>query len=145
MVIVSLLQIEIVFGFPAISVVLSAAILTCIDHVFVAVVVTSNAVPLLGVISSILIQACPGAVPIKSISLQVNVLVCIASEKVNKNFPVKSVVDALCPPAKSIVISGLVVSQVHEIGQKYPQSVFPVRYASVCISFTKVSLSSAVL
>jgi hypothetical protein len=95
---------------PAMSAIFPLAMLAIMVPSLVAVVVTSNAVPSLGVISSILIQVCPGAVPIKSISSQVNVPVCIASENVIRNVPVRDILGEICPLARLIVANGFVVS-----------------------------------
>ncbi len=117
-VIVLLIVVVFQFGLPAMSVTLLVLILIIMLPSLLAVVVTSNAVPSFGAISSILIQVCPGAVPAKSISSQAKVLVSIGSEKVTKNVPVNEVVGVICALARSIVAIGFVASKSQEIGQK---------------------------
>lgn len=97
-----LFPLENVFGLPARSVTLSGSNSAFTNHMFVTVTVASKVVQSFGAISSILIQVLVHAVPTNPISSQVKVLVLIASEKVNKNFPVKDVVVASCPLAKLI-------------------------------------------
>jgi|BioPla2DNA2_1021312.scaffolds.fasta_scaffold29785_2 hypothetical protein len=143
MVIALLIVLLVQLGLPAMSVTLLALIFVIILPSLLAVVVTSNVVSLYGATSSILIQVCPGAVPTKSISSQVKVLVFIASEKVTKNFPVIDVVREDCPLARSIVAMGLVASKSQEIGQKYHASVFPSQLLMLWKSSTKVSLNKA--
>ena len=58
-----------------------------------------------------------GALPMRAISLQVNVPVSIASENVIKNFPVKDALGVVWLLAKLISTSGCVASKIQEMGR----------------------------